>query len=252
MKNQRASQSKFYFLLLSLVFFFSSPMLMAMEWQRAYLATFPRSGNHWMRYLIEEATHIATSSVYCDPDKPHLDKLFPWKGYCADHGYEGRCRYPEPEEVVVVKTHYPHLQPFEGDLLPFTKAIHIVRHPVDCLYSLYLHSQNGKPSTPVMPKQTLMGFIHSMKNFEEYWTQKENVMTIRYEDLFDRPFPILKAVLQFIGYEASDEDILRAVRKHPPSGEKLKHWRKYPLEDLKYIQSELQAFMYKYNYTMRM
>lgn len=49
------------------------------NWQhRVYLASYPRSGNHWLRYLIEEAKGIATSSVYQDPDPPHLDQVFPW------------------------------------------------------------------------------------------------------------------------------------------------------------------------------
>src|ERR1700722_16390681 len=154
------------------------------DWQRVYLATFPRSSNHWMRYLIEEATHIATSSVYLDPvDRPHLPHLFPWVGYCVDHGYEGHCSYPKADQIVVIKTHFPHLEKQAGDERDFVKSIHIVRHPVDCLYSLYLHSQNGHPSTPIMPKETLMGFIFSMRTFDDYWTSKDNVLTLRYEDL---------------------------------------------------------------------
>jgi hypothetical protein len=218
------------------------------EWQRVYLATFPRSGNHWMRYLIEEATHIATGSVYRDPDKPHLEKIFPWKGYSTDHGYEGHCRYPELGEIVVVKTHFPHLEKQPGDELAFVKVVHVVRHPVDCLYSLYLHSQNGHPLTPIMPKATLMGFIHTMRIFEKHWTSKENVLTIRYEDLYNDPYSVLKEVLEYIGYQATQEDILRAVHKHPPQGKLMKHLSCYPQNDLRYIAIELEEFMQKYDY----
>jgi hypothetical protein len=223
---------------------------LAEDWQRVYLASFPRSGNHWMRFLIEEATHIATGSVYCDPDKPHLPTPFPWVGYSTDHGYNKNCRYPQMGEVVVVKTHFPHLVREPGDELPFVKAIHIVRHPVDSLYSLYLYSQNGHPLTPVMPRATLMGFIHTMRLFDAYWEKKENVLTLRYEELQKDPFSNLKQVLEFIGYKVEEEDILRAIAKYPPEGNMLKHLSHYPQADLEYIQRELKDFMQKYNYSL--
>jgi len=203
-----------------------------------------------MRFLIEEATHIVTSSVYRDPDKPHLPQMFPWMGYCPDHGYNRNCRYPEKGEVVVVKTHFPHLVREPGDELPYIKVIHIVRHPVDSLYSLYRHSQNGRPATPIMPRETLMGFIHSMRQFEAYWETKENVFTLRYEDLQNDPYSLLKNVLDFIGYQATDEDIRRAISKYPPEGNMLKHLSCYPEKDLEYIQKELKEFMHKYAYSI--
>lgn len=220
------------------------------EWQRVYLATYPRSGNHWMRHLIEEATHIATSSVHADPDKGHvhLQELFAWKGYCADHGYNRMCRYPTPEDVVVVKTHYPAQEATQGDELPYVGAVHIVRHPVDALYSYYVHTQNGHPSAPSMPRQTLMGFIHELRRFEAYWEKQERVLTVRYEDLMAEPEAVLRRVLAFIGYTASEEDIQRAVAAHPPQGGTLKHLSLYPKEDLDYICLELKEFMEKYHY----
>lgn len=231
-----------------IIFLFFSFKIFGEDWQRVYLTSFPRSGNHWMRYLIEEATHIATSSVYRDPDKPHLPNPFPWKGYCPDHGYDGNCRYPQKGEIVVLKTHFPHLVREPGDELPFVKAVHIVRHPVDSLYSLYLHSQNGKPATVTMPRGTLMGFIHTMRKFETYWSAKENVLTVRYEDLHEQPFYVLKSVLTFIGYDVKDKDIERAIAKYPPQGYMLKHLSCYPQSDLEYIKRELKDFMHKYDY----
>jgi len=233
------------FIVLVFIFFTQG---FAEDWQRVYLASYPRSGNHWMRFLIEEATHIATSSVYRDPDKPHLPQLFPWMGYCADHGYDRKCRYPGKGEVVVVKTHFPHLVREPGDELPFVKVVHIVRHPVDSLYSLYCHSQNGHPSTPVMPRATLMGFIHGLRKFEGYWETKENVLTLRYEDLQQDPYSSLKSVLDFIGYRVTEEDIRRAIDKYPPGGNMLKHLSCFPEKDLEYIENELQDFMHKHDY----
>ena len=227
---------------------FLTSCLFAQEWQRVYLATYPRSGNHWMRYLIEEATHVVTSSVYQDPDKPHLPQLFAWQGYCTNQGYTGECRYPERGEIIVVKTHFPHLAAQVGDELEYSKAIQIVRHPIDCLYSLYLHSQNGRPPTPCMPRETLMGFIHTMRLFENYWSCKDNVLRVRYEDLYENPSSVLKEVLSFIGYVVEDSDIQRAVTCYPPQGGLLKHLKHYPQEDLEYIKVELAELMQKYDY----
>jgi Sulfotransferase domain len=231
-----------------IIFLFFSFKVCGDDWQRVYLTSFPRSGNHWMRFLIEEATHITTSSVYRDPDMPHLPKLFPWKGYCPNHGYKGNCRFPQTGEIVVVKTHFPHLEAEPGDELPFVKAVHIVRHPVDSLYSLYVHSQNGKPATLTMPKATLMGFIHTMRKFEAYWSTKNNVLTVRYEDLHEQPFAVLKSVLQFIGYQVNDEDVGRAISVYPSQGYMLKHLSRFSPSDLEYIEHELEDYMQKYDY----
>ncbi len=111
----------------------------AKKWgNRVYLATYPRSGSHWMRYLIEEATGIATSSAYIDPDPRHLETVFPWGGYCCDGGYEGHCRYPMMGEIAIVKTHFPDTYISGFEKLPYSLAVRIIRHPIDSFYSLYL------------------------------------------------------------------------------------------------------------------
>lgn len=221
----------------------------AEEWQRVYLASYPRSGNHWMRYLIEEATHIATSSVYRDPRHHlHLPDLFDWRAYSTDHGYSGKCRYPEKNESVVVKTHYPAQERALGDALPYVRAVHIVRHPIDALYSYYVDSQNGHPELLTMPKETLMGFLHELRRFETYWEMQENVLTIRYEDMMKDPYLPLKQVLEFIGYAATEEDLQRAITKYPPQGEVLKHLSCYPQKDRDYIKQTLSDFMAKHHY----
>jgi hypothetical protein len=113
-----------------------SSSLIAEDWaNRVYLASYPRSGNHWMRFLIEEATGITTGSVYCDASDPTRDYhrqhlFFPW-GYVVENGFSGKCRYPKKDELVFLKTHYPAIDAQALDCKPFCKAIRIVRHPVD-------------------------------------------------------------------------------------------------------------------------
>jgi hypothetical protein len=217
--------------------------------KKVYLATYPRSGNHWVRYLIEEVTHIATSSVYCDPDigRSHLGKPFPWGGYSPKRGYMGTCRYPTPDDVVVIKTHFPAVPAAEFDKSSYLKTIRIVRHPVDSLYSFYAwEARNQAKST--MPKELLKKRINTWAKFHEYWNQQPNVLTIRYEDLLADPQGGLKAILEAMGYEASAEQIENAVQKHPPQGSPLKHLGHFENEDLDLIQRELGTLMKQFDY----
>lgn len=236
-------------LLFSALFLFLPPFFGAPWKKRVYLATFPRSGNHWMRNLIEEATNIATSSVYTDPDPPHYLFPFPWGGYCVDHGYEGNRRYPHPEEVVVIKTHSPcGIIPYFAKQ-PYQKAIRIVRHPIDSFYSLYLFFCS-KPPALIIPRETLKEYIALWHTFQDYWNQAHDVVTIRYEDLHNNPHCILKKTLETFGYEVEETDIQRAIAKYPPQGDLLKYIQHYSEEDLQLIEHELGDLMRQFGYNL--
>ncbi len=219
------------------------------KWNRVYLATYPRSGNHWSRYLIEEASGIATSSLYeetVDQHPPHLKHLFPWGGYCPFHGYEGNRRYPTRKDIVVIKTHR------RSDLYhpDYQAAIRIVRHPLDSLYSHYVLrcAQENQPIDPYIPREFLLDAIRKWKEFQDYWDGKPNVVTFRYEDMLENPFDVLKEMLNICRYKCTDADIQRAVDRYPPEGYPLKHLKHYTEEDLELVFSELGERMKKYGY----
>lgn len=223
----------------------------AKKWPgRVYLATYPRSGNHWMRYLVEEATGIATGSTYIDPDPQHLSAAFPWGGFSCDHGYEGHCRYPAEGEVALIKTHFPamHLSWFEK--LPYRFAIRIIRHPVDCFYSQYLWERNFSHRTAAtyIPRKRLKKYIRAWRRFQNYWDSAENVLTLRYEDLVQNPLPYLNLVLEKTGYKVEPKDVERAIAKYPPEGKFFKHLSHYTPDDLLLIQEKLGPLLQKYGY----
>lgn len=220
------------------------------EWNRVYLATYPRSGNHWMRFLIEEATRIATGSVYRDRDYFHLPDTFPWGGYSTDHGYKGNCRYPNPGESVVIKTHYPCHFANDFDCRPYIKAIRIIRHPVDSIYSFYMYNNGGNPPKVHIPKQQLEEYITSWRRFQEHWNNEPNVLTIRYEDLYNNPEPTLRKVLEASGYKVSEEDIQRALALNPPVGGLLKYVKNYSTRELNLIYCKLSDLMLQYGYSI--
>jgi hypothetical protein len=220
--------------------------------RRVYLATYPRSGNHWTRYLIEEATHIATSSVYCDGDvgKSHLGTPFPWGGYCPKYGYEGKCRYPTPSDIVVVKTHFPAVPAREFDRLPCSRTVRIVRHPVDSLYSFYVFGRKGKDYDPHIPAELLAKRVKTWKKFHEYWNKQACAITVRYEDLLERPHEILRTILEAMGYNVSDDQINRAIQKYPPKGHPMSHINFFETKDLELIKRELGDLMNQFNYSI--
>lgn len=223
------------------------------EWTRVYLASFPRSGNHWVRYLVEEATHVATSSVYCDPDPQHLLKPFPWGGYCCDHGYEGNCRYPSPDDCVVVKTHFPSRnKPSEFDKLPHIKCIRIVRNPVDCIYSKYVRyvENNHLELALKVPTEFVLKSIEQWSRFQHHWNKQKKVVTIRYEDMLKDPKKKLKKILKYITSEVTQEDIERSVEKYPPQGYELKHLDKFNASDLELMEGELSDLLKQFGYTV--
>jgi hypothetical protein len=226
----------------------------ALEWkERVYLASYPRSGNHWMRNLIEEATHIATSSVYRDPDPLHLPDIFPWGGYCCDHGYEGSSRYPVNGEPVVVKTHYPASGKTEFDQLPYKIVICIIRHPLDAIYShhVWVSKQMNWPITYNVPRDVLSDFIRRWCSFHNYWDNADNVLTVYYEDLYQEPEHSLKIVLDAIGYTYTDDDIARAVEKYPPTGSIFKYMDHYGTKDLKHVKAQLKPLLEKHGYRLK-
>lgn len=220
------------------------------RWEKIYLASYPRSGNHWVRYLIEEATRIATSSVYRDQDPLHLPNKFPWGGYCPDHGYEGHCRYPVKGEPVVIKTHFPtgspSLDQAKAQIFRCKATIRIIRHPIDTFYSYYVFMKGS--SQPILPTTYVKDSIKSWEMFQEYWDQIENVVTIRYEDLYHDPHHYLKLILDTIGYRVTQKDIDRAVAKHPPRGGLDKHHHHFLERDLAKIREELGPKLTQYGY----
>lgn len=242
--------------LIALLFCFSSQHnLTAKAWdKRVYLATYPKSGNHWLRYLFEEATHIATSSVYTesleymwDYGRPHLPEPFPWGGYCTKNGYEGNCRYPNPDDIFVVKTHYPMFREWPYfTKLSYIKIIRIVRHPVDSFYSVLLE----KPLVGRVSSKTLKEFIASWREFQEYWDTQPNVFTVKYEDLYNSPQTVFRQIIDAAGYNVQEADIERAIATCPPKGGTMKYLHLFHPEDLNIIAHELRDLMEKYGYAI--
>jgi hypothetical protein len=217
-----------------------------------FLATFPRSGNHWARFMIEESTGIATSSVYGELDIVfHNLIISPSGGWFAKGGYDGLKRFPLEEELVVVKTHFPVFRPTRQDPKPYSRAIRIVRHPVETIYSYYLYENKNKiprDSAFEIPHDFIVSAIESWRRFQEYWDAKEEVLTLRYEDFFTSQEDCLKSMLNHLRHPFSQDDINRSLLKFPPQETPSKYAHKFSSQEMLFIYKELQLWMDRYGY----
>ena len=84
------------------------------------LASYPGSGNSWVRQLLESATGIYTGSVYCDSAYVRVGML--GEGVMT-------------QNVIAVKTH--EALAYDKNLLHHDKAIYVVRNPFAAMLAYY-------------------------------------------------------------------------------------------------------------------
>ena len=171
------------------------------------LASFPRSGNSWLRSLVEGMTGFGTSSMYCDR---HLMAKFRWE-----------C---ERSNRFLMKLHYPHkldtleaLEESETRWIrwqKYEKCIYLVRNPYDSLLSYFMYKETkGEHDIKVdFPQGSLTAprikrMIARMKTHWLYWKKDAQLdnLVIRYEDLRRNPTAILLKVFLFLIPEQNEE-----------------------------------------------
>lgn len=129
----------------------------------------------------------------------------------------------------IIKTHAPrHLflatGPNGEGLAPGVKVIYVTRNPLDACVSLYHHPKPGvSPATTGCPfdgfarlylsdRVEFGGWVdHVWPWREEALRSPEQVLWVTYEDMFKRPFEIVKQIAAFLAVEADDELVRRVV-----------------------------------------
>lgn len=160
------------------------------------LASYPRSGNTWMRILIERATDRPVDSVSMDRPYPEI----------------------ATGEPIAWKTHYlPHREFREQR---FTKAIHLVRHPYDAIVS-YWHYKRDFEYLDLLwedhvlqqlrpPRVKVEGELPTWGRHTADWEQ-EDTLPVRYEDLLADTAGVLAKVCEFL--QVPHENLDNAVAK---------------------------------------
>lgn len=213
-----------------------------------WLASYPKSGNTWVRSIIssilfskdgivEDFTHLKNIDQY--PTRKYFEGLV--KNY--EDGVEiqknwinSQIRINKDQKIKFFKTH--HLYCKYG-VNSFTDAnntlgvIHIVRDPRDLINSLKHHwslSDNYESMNKLFDIQNATGLkieydkdysfpvmISSWKNHYNSWKKiKKNYLLIKYEDLIENPKLQIKVIIKylqkFIKFEISDKKIQNIIK----------------------------------------
>ncbi|XP_046655773.1 WSC domain-containing protein 1-like [Daphnia pulicaria] len=172
------------------------------------LASFPGSGNTWVRGLIEAASGIYTGSIYKDANL-YL------------HGFWGELADWNAGVTVAQKTHdsgADHVRSFSGG-----RSIFLNRNPYEAILSFHNFLYGGhvghassanfrRSEWPDFLMDQTRRWLSTAVNWTQYSTE---LLSIHYEDLRKDPRPQLRLILEFLQLPV-DERRLDCIEKYPP------------------------------------
>jgi len=174
------------------------------------LASQIRTGNSWVRYLVEAATGIVTEAVYMREGALRT----PEETWYNENGFKAQAnRTVVDGESVLVKTHEYTDTDFVK-LSDYSRAIRIIRFPLD-IEPWYRFVKTQWHSDP------MQAFVERCAQFLK-WHLAWNCFAgeqlfIRYEDLKANTSCVLKRILDFLNYKYTEKSINRAVSLYPPT-----------------------------------
>lgn len=166
-----------------------------------WLASFPRSGNTWLRLMLHEILWDELS------DKNKIRFSIPdihnqWDIFNIDK-----------QETTFVKTHFPYSS-------FYNKVIYLVRNPLDVIYSYWnLEKKVNKSSLSLddmITRETMFGGIYGRwdKHIISYLNSNlspKNLLFIYYEKLVSDPLSTLEIILKFCGVYCPKDKIEKVV-----------------------------------------
>jgi len=204
--------------------------------QVTWIASYPKSGNTWVRFLLGAYSHGPLNRWF-DADRivPEFMYLYHqarrpqdleavWERLVREH------RQPQWKQLfsdrMILKTHlaYSPAHPF---LEQTASAILLVRHPADVLRSgINHHRLMGTPNADMDPVLYARGFLErggdptwesngygTWRTHYRSWLEAPNlsVLLVRYEDLKRSPHTELRRILEFLGLSPDAARIDEAV-----------------------------------------
>jgi hypothetical protein len=157
--------------------------------RRIALASFPRSGNTWFRFLLESATGELT-------------------GVAKGHDPREARVLPRAQEGLVIKTH-------RRDAHRYTHAIHLVRNPFDVADSFYdWRASLGWPGKH--GEETWDDFVKRIiamwRQHTRHWLSAGTTSyLVRYEDCLKDPLNQFGSLLQWLERPVSPEALAAAI-----------------------------------------
>lgn len=174
-----------------------------------FVASFPRSGNTWLRFLLHE---ILTGTP---AEFDNVPQTIP------DVGFHRRVPRLLPTGGRLVKTHEPYRREYR-------KALFLVRDVRDLVFSSFAHEKERvfrghyKLSFEDYLGRFLQGkagIYGSWQDHAQSWLDSPlasngNLLVIRFEDLRQDEGGNLEKILEFLGVAADSEKVRRAVENN--------------------------------------
>ncbi len=208
-----------------------------------WLASYPKSGNTWLRAFIYNLVHPSEqpasldqiSAFFESESNPMFFQRFLDKPVALASFEELIALRPKvqadilssrPGGSVLLKTHN-QLTVFEGtplhNLEKTAAAIYVLRNPLDVVLSVADHFSLSldeaidfisNPNTGTMTdEQGVAGFLGSWSQHVESWTAQSSAafLVLKYEDFLDKPLASFSKVAKLLGIPANRQQIQRAI-----------------------------------------
>ena len=207
-----------------------------------WLASFMKSGNTWVRAVIEAYTRGKVDlnlmgEVLGDSNPMYLQQLCPvgyetlnlteWLIYRTPALNNMRMFHAKNNKKLILKTHNVHAQVGDMPTIPMSisgMAVYLIRNPLDVAPSLAAHM--GLTYDDAISKMQATGFasesdpsmgtVHTLysswSNHVESWEKYPNVLVVRYEDLKDDPKTWFRKIIKQYGYSYTSKKLDNAIR----------------------------------------
>jgi len=179
-----------------------------------WLASYPKSGNTWVRFLLYNAIYgRPAESLDIARKIPDIHRPIPFD--------------PPTSDMMLCKTHFAYSVK-HPKINQTDKAILIIRDPRDVLFSaLNYRRLAGMTSKQMSDEMYAKRFIASLGDPEfqsigfgnwqshiKSWQNNNNfpVHTVKYEELKTNTSDSLRSIIEFIGLDIDDERITQAVK----------------------------------------
>ena len=199
------------------------------------LASYPGSGNTWIRYLIEGASGIYTGSIFYDKS-------------IASAGHHGEMRNHTDGSTILQKTHHraiyvphyskyslqwrmDHINMFGG------RAVVVIRNPFKAILSYWnyistkSHTASANKTSFSSQKFKDFAFVGINRWYEiisDWLKYGTEVYFVFYENLKENPVAEIRTLFDHLGVEL-DENRLNCIEKHlTGSFERTKHTEDNP------------------------
>jgi hypothetical protein len=195
---------------------------------RVYLASYPRSGNTWVRFLIANVYNLSQEK-FAEVDFHNIHDIVPELSDAVPE-------FAFPTLPHVLKTHDEYRR-------EFTDVILILRNPWDALYSYYeyLRREWGAELTlsdVVTSEKYGVGCL--VRHCQSYAGHCDNLLTITYEATIAEAEKQLIRILEFMDLTTTENHLREAVRRssfHVMREIEVRKGRKFGKKDFYFTRS---------------